>query len=67
MEIVEERRLDVISHSFTHFDLDIEPLQARLVSQAGAMDRDDRVWYKPGSSRPPGMPAPVSRLLATLD
>jgi A/G-specific adenine glycosylase len=67
VEISTKRQMDVISHSFTHFDLDIEPLHARVSAQAGVMDRDDRVWYKPGSSKPPGMPAPVSKLLATLD
>jgi len=65
--VTEPERMEVISHSFTHFDLDIEPLRARLLSQAAVMDRDDRVWYKPGSSKPLGMPAPVSKLLATLD
>jgi len=66
-EVAEPERMEVISHSFTHFDLDIEPLRARILSQISVMDRDDRVWYKPGSSKPPGMPAPVSKLLATLD
>jgi A/G-specific adenine glycosylase len=66
MRIDAERRLETISHSFTHFDLDIEPLLAQLASQSHAMDRADLLWYKPGLSQRPGMPAPISRLLEKL-
>jgi A/G-specific adenine glycosylase len=62
-----ERRLDTISHSFTHFDLEIEPLLAQLAGHEAVMDRADLLWYKPGHSQRPGIPAPVSRLLDTLD
>lgn len=66
IEIGEAESLARISHSFTHFDLDIEPLHARLTSHSGVMDRENRVWYKPGGSQPPGMPAPIARLLDGL-
>lgn len=59
--------LETVSHSFTHFDLDIEPLLARSDGQIAAMDRPDLLWYKPGHLRRPGMPAPVARLLDSLD
>jgi A/G-specific adenine glycosylase len=66
IRVEENRRLDTISHSFTHFDLDIEPLLAEIASQERAMDRVDLLWYKPGRSQRPGMPAPISRLLENL-
>lgn len=67
IRVTEQTQLEKISHSFTHFDLDIEPMLARLVTQDSVMDRADLLWYKPGHSQRPGMPAPVSRLLDKLD
>jgi A/G-specific adenine glycosylase len=64
--ITNERHLDKISHSFTHFDLDIQPLLAQLGDPCATMEAADRLWYKPGRSQRPGMPAPVSRLLESL-
>ena len=66
VQIDAERPLDKISHSFTHFDLDIEPLLAQLGDPCQTMEEGKRLWYKPGRSRRPGMPAPVSRLLESL-
>ena len=65
-DIAEPRSLAPISHAFTHFDLEIEPLQATLVSAVGVLEHADRLWYKPGESQRPGMPAPVARLLESL-
>ena len=65
-DIADERALAPISHAFTHFDLDIEPLRAMLSSSAGVLEHADRLWYKPGEPQRPGMPAPVARLLDTL-
>ncbi len=59
--------LEPIMHSFTHFDLEIRPMVVSIEAvQPAVMDRSDRVWYKRGASQPLGMPAPVSRLLESL-
>jgi A/G-specific adenine glycosylase len=61
------RRLAPIAHSFTHFDLDLEPLLVTLDAQpAAVMDRPDRVWYNASAEPAIGMPAPVAALLAAL-
>ena len=64
--VLEERPLDKIAHSFTHFDLDIEPLLVQLGKPLQIMEAANRLWYKPGRSQRPGMPAPVSRLLESI-
>lgn len=66
VRISEQRQLDTISHSFTHFDLDIEPYVAQFAEQQLAMEQADSLWYKPGHSQRPGMPAPISRLIEKL-
>lgn len=59
--------LATISHSFTHFDLDIRPIVINIESITdGVSESSDCLWYKPGSALPPGVPAPVSRLLDYL-
>jgi A/G-specific adenine glycosylase len=56
-----------LRHSFTHFDLEINPLAAALdAPQAGVMDRSGLVWYKPDAMERVGMPAPIARLLESL-
>jgi A/G-specific adenine glycosylase len=54
-------------HSFTHFDLDIQPIAVRLSSQSSTLrDCDDKIWCEIGSPPPGGMAAPVSKLIQTL-
>jgi A/G-specific adenine glycosylase len=56
-----------LKHSFTHFELEIEPLSAALDESCGAvMDRDGLVWYKRDASERIGMPAPIAKLLDSL-
>lgn len=60
-------RLPSIAHSFTHFHLNIQPL--RVSADSGAFEvRDDAAlrWYSPADSTRIGLPAPVTRLLASL-
>ncbi len=54
-------------HSFTHFDLDITPIPAR-VARAGArvMENARTVWYNPAEPDARGLAAPVVRLLEQL-
>ena len=56
------RRLPVLRHAFTHFDLDIEPWVVELGRHRapGA----DAIWHEPGGPRAVGLPAPVAKLMA---
>ncbi len=60
-------RWQTLRHSFTHFHLDITPVDA-VVLQAGerAMENNDMVWYNPDKPDERGLPVPVKRLLGQL-
>ena len=56
-----------MTHTFTHFRLEIQPL---LLVTGGTFEHvaeaDDLCWYSGEDSIRIGLPAPVSRLLKTL-
>lgn len=55
--------LPVLRHTFSHYHLDIEPRRARLKDPAARIMDDGRLlWYNPDRP-PPGLPAPVRRLI----
>jgi len=58
---------DTLRHSFSHFDLDIQPVVVRVdaVSRKVA-DNPDATWYALGDNPPGGIAAPVQKLLDTL-
>jgi len=56
--------LEILSHSFTHFDLDIQPIEVAVPTNPGRLaDGDDRLWYEVTSPPPVGISAPVKSLL----
>jgi A/G-specific adenine glycosylase len=56
-----------VRHGFTHFELDIEPLPARIVAAPSiSMEPGRWVWYNPGSPAELGLAAVVSRLITAL-
>lgn len=58
---------NTMRHSFTHYDLDIQPIAVRLSKQSSTVrDTDDSVWYEIGSPPPGGIAAPVNKLIQTL-
>ncbi|MFM1892229.1 MAG: A/G-specific adenine glycosylase [Pseudomonadota bacterium] len=61
------RRLAPRRHSFSHFHLDIQPLEI-LLPEAGCrvLDGDRRVWYNLAQPDARGLAAPVSRLIQEL-
>ena len=59
------RALPAFSHGFTHFRLDVTPLEIEIESHAVA-DADDRRWLFPAEAAALGLPAPVRRLIAQL-
>ncbi len=63
----ETRPWDVVRHSFSHYDLDIQPILVRIVSQAGKVaDTDARTWHGLNDAPPGGMAAPVKKLINQL-
>jgi len=58
---------DTVRHSFTHYDLDIQPIAVRLLAQSSKVrDTEDRIWYEVSSPPPGGIATPVSKLIQTL-
>lgn len=58
---------NTMRHSFTHYDLDIQPIAVRLSKPSSTVrDTEDGVWYEIGSSPPGGIAAPVNKLIETL-
>jgi A/G-specific adenine glycosylase len=59
----ELQRLPALRHSFTHFDLDIEPWVLRLSRDHARVEEAGSVWYIYDSPLSVGLPTPVSRLI----
>ncbi len=60
-------KLETVHHSFTHFDLDIEPITVRVNDCSRKVaDSDDGTWYELASPRKLGIAAPVNGLIQKL-
>ena len=60
--------LPPLRHSFSHYHLDITPLQLRLDSEPEAiMEGGDHLWYNHSRPAAVGMAAPVTKLLKKLN
>ena len=58
------RHLDRRRHTFSHFHLDIEPVELLLSGPGyGVLEAADRVWYNPLHPDDVGLAAPVARLI----
>ena len=58
---------DILRHSFSHYDLDIQPIVVRIESHAGKVaDADMRTWYSLDDAPPGGLAAPVKKLINQL-
>ena len=58
--------LPVHRHALTHVTLDLHPLLIETAPSSTVLEGAGRVWYNPGTDSPPGLPAPVRRLLDEL-
>lgn len=57
----------LLRHSFSHYDLDIQPIVVRVATPLSRVaDSDDAAWHRPGDELPGGVAAPVSKLLERL-
>lgn len=63
---VEPQALEIMQHSFTHFDLVISPILTRCSGPAGVMDEHQSLWYNTREPARIGMPAPIKTLLDRL-
>jgi len=60
----DSRRLSVVRHSFTHFDLDIEPWVLELRRRGPRVAGTALRWHDVRSQQSIGLPAPVAKLIA---
>jgi A/G-specific adenine glycosylase len=54
---------ETLRHRFTHFDLDIRPLELRVAGARAAMDGEGYVWYNTRAPAKLGLATPVAALL----
>jgi A/G-specific adenine glycosylase len=58
---------EVLRHSFSHYDLDIQPIVVRIESHAGKVaDAGTTTWYSLDDAPPGGFAAPVRKLIDQL-
>ncbi len=54
-----------IRHSFTHFDLDLNPLVVRVRQRDFGVNEDaGKLWYHPAHPAKVGLPAPIKTIIA---
>jgi A/G-specific adenine glycosylase len=58
---------DILRHSFSHFDLDIQPILVRFKSHTSKfVESDSKTWYRLNGVPPGGFSAPVKKLIDQL-
>jgi A/G-specific adenine glycosylase len=57
----------MVAHGFTHFLLDIEPLQIRVKKIDPRLTAPGVVWLPLAELQGAALPAPVRRILAALE
>jgi len=63
----EFRELTPFVHTFSHYKLGVTPLACAVQSTRRVADSPDRRWLHPHQSAQLGLPAPVRKLIATLE
>jgi A/G-specific adenine glycosylase len=59
--------LPAFVHGFSHYRLQVTPLALQLSAKARVGDDADRRWLHPAQAAELGLPAPVRKLIASLD
>lgn len=58
---------ELLRHSFSHYDLDIQPIVVRIAARPGKVaDADCEIWHRLEDVPPGGIAAPVKKLLDQL-
>ena len=66
-QATETQPWEVLRHSFSHYDLDIQPIVVRMKAHASTLaDSDAKVWHRLGDAPPGGLAAPVRKLIEQL-
>src|SRR6185312_14640163 len=63
---IEPQHLNLIEHTFTHFDLVVTPLLTRCKGSAATLDEPRSLWYNLRKPARIGLPAPIKTLLTEL-
>ena len=66
LRLNEGSRWPEIRHTFSHFHLDITPIQYRSKGDYSLMEPDQWLWYNLNQPAEVGLAAPVTKLLAKL-
>jgi A/G-specific adenine glycosylase len=62
-----QRVRPVLQHGFSHFDLDMTPVELRVAAApARVMEGDRWLWYKTDAPAQVGLAAPIAKLLSSL-
>ena len=59
--------LPPFAHGFSHYRLEVTPLSMRIAAPTLIADDGDRRWLHPDEAARLGLPAPVRKLIASLD
>jgi A/G-specific adenine glycosylase len=59
--------LPAVHHGFTHFDLELQPLRFDVTAATGLAEPERRRWVSLADLAALGLPAPVRKLLASLE
>ena len=70
VKVASEEILEVKRHTFSHFHLDYQPVQATVasaeISALQVAESPNQVWYNPRNPLSLGMPAPIKALFADI-
>jgi A/G-specific adenine glycosylase len=64
--MAEHRQLPDYRHTFTHFDLTLQPLLIRVPVNAAVAEEGTRLWYDPRQPARVGLAKPAVDLIAML-
>ena len=66
-DTAETEAWEPLRHSFSHYDLDIQPILLRVGSALSTVaDSDNATWYRLDELPPGGMAVPVKKLIDQL-
>jgi len=66
LEVIESAKGMNLNHAFSHFDLEITPVTARVRQASALMEKHDTVWYNVDRPDRRGLAAPVKFLLQRM-